>query len=64
METKLPSQQREDKIQERIIRGMIFNNLCTLLSKSDEKLSLKIQHMESLCEELYKKMAPWLRGEK
>lgn len=49
----------EDPTQERIIRGMCFNNACTLLG---DKERYSTQEVLELSQSLYQEMADWLRN--
>jgi hypothetical protein len=53
---------QQEITQERILRGMVFNNACTLLAGSDPNNVLN--DVETLTVKLYDKMKDWLANKK
>lgn len=54
----------KDDMQERIIKGMCFNNACTLSKRADNgvDMSAQISHVKAVSQALYKEMKSWLEG--
>ena len=57
-DTSPPMPERKDDVQERIIKGMCFNNACTLLNGRDG--GLNADTVQELTKELHDKMYEWL----